>query len=125
MLYEGDNDVAQGVSPAEIAATFERILARLHDALPETRIYVLSIKPSIARWRMWDTMVAANALLAERCAADDRLTYIDVASPMLDGDAKPMPEIFVDDMLHMNGAGYDIWRDAVRPVLLAGELAAE
>ena len=39
-------------------------------------------------------------------------------APMLGDDGKPRPEIFVADNLHMNGAGYDVWRDTVRPVLV-------
>ena len=46
---------------------------------------------------------------------DERLVYIDIATPMLGDDGEPRPEIFVADNLHMNGAGYDIWRDVVRP----------
>ena len=66
-------------------------------------------------------MQAANAALAERAEADPRIVFIDVATPMLDADGRPQADIFVADGLHMNDAGYDIWRDAVRPVLLAGE----
>ena len=44
---------------------------------------------------------------------------------MLGEDGQPKKHIFVADMLHMNGAGYDIWRDTVRPVLVAAETEFE
>ena len=50
-----------------------------------------------------------------------RLTYVDVASGMLDDAGQPRKEIFKEDNLHMNRGGYEIWRDALRPVLLNAE----
>lgn len=125
LLYEGDNDAAGGATPEEILAHFDAIAAGIHGVLPRTRIYILAVKPSIRRWNLWDTMSAANAMLADRAAKDARLTFIDIATPMLDEDGKPLPEIFVADNLHMNDAGYDIWRDAVRPVLVDAEVGHE
>jgi hypothetical protein len=46
---------------------------------------------------------------------------VDVASGMLDEKGRPRREIFKPDKLHMNRAGYVIWRDALRPVLLQSE----
>ena len=125
LLYEGDNDAAGGVAPDEIMAHFDAIAAGIHEVLPETRIYILAVKPSIQRWQLWESMSATNALLADRAANDARLTFIDIATPMLGEDGKPLPEIFVADNLHMNDAGYDIWRDVVRPIVLEAEAAHE
>lgn len=125
LLYEGDNDAAAGVPPEQVLAHFDAIAAGIHEVLPRTRIYILAVKPSIRRWNLWDTMSATNAMLADRAARDARLTFIDVATPMLGEDGKPLPEIYVADNLHMNGAGYDIWRDTVRPVLVDAEVGYE
>ena len=88
---------------------------RSRSVYPETRIYILAVKPSIARWQLWPTMAMTNDMLKARADNDPRLTFIDIATPMLGEDGEPLGEIFVADMLHMNGKGYDIWRDAVRP----------
>ena len=122
VIYEGDNDIAQGIAPKEIAATFGALVARIHKQLPEARIYFLSIKPSIRRWELWPQMTEANRLIAELCAKDKLLTYVDVASGMLDADGKPRNDIFLGDNLHMNRKGYLIWRDALRPILVKREL---
>ena len=62
----------------------------------------------------------------QRLAKRHRLvTYVDVAAPMLGDDGTPKPEIFIGDNLHINHAGYDIWRDAVRPVVVASEAPHE
>ncbi len=125
MLYEGDNDIAAGLPPEAVLAAFRAFAAKIHQALPQTRIYVLSVKPSISRWSMWPQMVETNELLKAECATDDRLHYIDIATPMLGEDGEPLPDIFLKDNLHMNRKGYDIWTETVRPVLMEHEVKHE
>ena len=125
LLYEGDNDVAAGATPVQILAHFDAIDAAVADALSETRIYILAVKPSLARWPLWPTMAATNDMLKARADADPRLIFIDIATPMLDEAGEPLAHIFISDGLHMNDAGYDIWRDAVRPILVEAEGALE
>lgn len=125
VLYEGDNDIAQGIAPETILETFHALLEKVHAELPKTRFYVLSIKPSPSRWHMWSRMQRANELLAQACAEDERLTYVDVASGMLGEDGEPRGDIFEEDKLHMNRKGYELWRDALRPVIIKAEWPRE
>ena len=122
LVYEGDNDVAAGVSPKKFLKEMRLFVSLIHDKLPATRIYFLSVKPSLARWSMWPAMKKVNDLMAEECAGDTLLTYIDVATPMLDKEGKPLKDIFISDGLHMNRKGYLIWRKTVRPVLVKREV---
>ena len=79
-------------------------------------------KPSPSRWKLWPQAHEVNAKIAAMCAADKRLTYIDIATPMLaPATGEPMRDIFKRDMLHMNAKGYAIWTKAVRPVLVQNE----
>ena len=48
-------------SPAEL----EQIIAAIHAELPETRVYAMSVKPSLARVAFWDKAQEANALYRE------------------------------------------------------------
>jgi len=121
ILYEGDNDIAQGIAPAKILQTFRAFVDKIHAEHPKARVYFLSIKPSISRWHMWSRMQEANALIAEECEDDKRLSYIDVAAGMLDDEGKPRADIFKEDKLHMNRNGYEIWRDILRPVIIRAE----
>jgi len=121
VLYEGDNDTACGIAPEKVRDTFLAFVKKIHDALPDTRIYFLSIKPSVARWAMWDQMTEANRLIAKECERDKRLTYIDMASATLGEDGTPRQDIFVPDNLHYNRKGYEIWRDTLRPILMERE----
>ena len=121
LLYEGDNDSKAGVSTELFKSTFESFVQRVHAALPETRIYLLAVKPSISRIKLMPVMQEFNAVMQRACKESPLLTYIDVFSPMLDDSGSPLKHIFLKDNLHMNRAGYLIWRDAVRPVLVEAE----
>lgn len=121
MIYEGDNDIAQGIKPRAVVATYKRLLDKIERDLPCCRVYLLAVKPSPKRWKFWPKMKRVNEGLAE--LADDRkaVTYLDIASPMLNADGQPRADLFIKDNLHLNRAGYDLWRDTVRPILVEAE----
>ncbi len=117
MLYEGDNDIGQGIAPYKIADKFRELTKKLHKALPECGVYFIAIKPSVRRAEMLADMALANALIRNQIDADDRMHYLDIFTPMLNEKAEPEPSIFIEDMLHMNEAGYAIWKDVIAPFL--------
>jgi lysophospholipase L1-like esterase len=125
LLYEGDNDVAAGMFPTTIVRRFEDFFALVREHLPTTRVYVIAIKPSPSRWDQWDRQREVNEALAGICEKDENLFFIDIASPMLCEDGKPKPELFADDMLHINNAGYALWAEKIRAVVFPRELGQQ
>ncbi|MBT8046463.1 MAG: hypothetical protein KJN67_04790 [Pontiella sp.] len=125
VVYEGDNDVAQGVSPEQILSTLRKFVDKVHTRFPECRIYFLSVKPSIKRWHLWSRMQEVNRLIAAECAKDKRLAFVDVATGMLNAEGEPIKNLFKKDDLHMTEEGYVVWKDALRPVLMDAELRYE
>lgn len=117
VVYAGENDLQLGQTPDAVFASFTAFCAKVHAALPRTRIVFISIKPSPSRWKLREAMIRTNTLIAAACAKDKRLAFIDVFTPMLDGHGQPRPELFVKDMLHMNEAGYALWTPRVAPLL--------
>ncbi len=118
VFYEGDNDIAVGKSPEEILTQTRIFSDKVHQALPNARIYFLSIKPSFARYHLWETMRQANALLKNYAQQHDFLTFIDISEAMHDSDGKLRQDIFSGDGLHMNERGYKIWTDIIKTRLL-------
>jgi len=118
VLYEGDNDTFYGVAPSKIAGELKQIISKIHSALPDTRVYVLSVKPSLARVSVWDKAQETNELYKQIAAGDDRLHFIDVATPFLRADGTVMDDVFVDDGLHLNDKGNRIWAAAIKSVLM-------
>jgi lysophospholipase L1-like esterase len=124
VLYEGDNDIgSHGSAPDELLEGFKQFVSRVHAEFPEARIYFLAVKPSVLRWGVWPEMRRANELIRSYCDSRPRLHFLDVASPMLDAEGRPRPDIFEADELHMNEMGYEIWTSVVKPVLLRREAA--
>jgi lysophospholipase L1-like esterase len=117
VVYAGDNDLNAGKSPEAVASNFAAFCAKIHAALPQTRIVFIGIKPSPSRWKIHEKMEQANALIAAQCAQDKRRVFVDVWKPMLDAKGEPRPELFQPDMLHMKPEGYAIWTPLVAPTL--------
>jgi lysophospholipase L1-like esterase len=117
IFYAGDNDIAAGKTPQQVSDDFETLVAKIHAALPETRVAFIAIKPSIQRWALVAKVREANALIRAYCDADDRLGFVDVDGPMLGWDGKPRKDLFVADGLHLSARGYDLWTTLVRPFL--------
>jgi len=117
VLYAGDNDLWSGKTPEAVFADFQAFCTKLHAAFPKARLAYLAIKPSPSRWKTRDAIVDTNALIAAECARDPRRVFVDVFTPMLAPDGKPRSELFLEDMLHMNQAGYALWTAQLAPVL--------
>jgi lysophospholipase L1-like esterase len=117
VFYAGDNDIAYGKPPELVFEHYKAFVKKVHDKLPKTRIIFICIKPSVSRWKLWDKMQAANALIRDYTKTDDRLLYADVVPTLLGDDGKPRKELFRDDGLHLNAEGYKLWAKVIGPLL--------
>ncbi len=127
LIYEGDNDT-WGRNPIPndvILDQLREIIARVHAASPVTRIYVLSVKPSVLRWSVWPNVQRVNAAYRAIAEADPLVYYVDVATPLLKDDGSVMTDIFVADGLHLNAMGNLIWGSAIRAGLMPREIRYE
>jgi lysophospholipase L1-like esterase len=122
LLYEGDNDIEAGVSPDAVRDEFLALVDAVRSRAPGARFYVLSIKPSPARWKFWESARIANGRLRSACEAETLCTFIDVATPMLAANGRPRPELYLADSLHLTPKGYEVWRKLVRQYLFRGEI---
>jgi lysophospholipase L1-like esterase len=117
LLYAGDNDIASGVSPEQVLGDFKAFDARIHAALPNTRIAYLAIKPCPAREKYLDRVKATNRLIREYTATNDRLLFVDLFTPMLTKEGRPQADVYLEDGLHPNAQGYELWASILRPIL--------
>jgi lysophospholipase L1-like esterase len=113
IVYAGDNDLAEGATPADVLASFIAFVGAVRAKLPDTRIAYVSIKPSPLRAPLIGKAREANALIAAYASRHDNLDYIDVYSRMLAADGTPRAELYAPDLLHLNRAGYALWREAI------------
>lgn len=116
VLYAGENDLQMGRTPQQMVADFRTFVERVRRDLPKVRIAYISNKPSPLRAGLLGAQRQANALIKAE-AGRLHVDYIDVFTPMLDANGQPRGELFVEDRLHMNRAGYELWRQKVAPYL--------
>jgi lysophospholipase L1-like esterase len=110
VVYAGENDLAEGATPVEVAARVREFTERIRGALPTAHIAYVSIKPSPLRLAALPAIREANQRVREYFATVANSQYIDVHSLMLDDSGQPRAELFGGDRLHMNAAGYTLWR---------------
>jgi len=115
-IYEGDNDLAEGKRPGQVLKTLKEITDEVHRAYPDTPIVLISAKPSINRWNLRSKYRRFNRRLLRWTRKDRTLLFADVWNPMLK-DRQLDKSLFVDDGLHMNPTGYDIWEGVLYPFL--------
>jgi len=127
LIYAGDNDTgsANPVAKEMILDHLQQTIDRIHEKLPETRIYVLAVKPSVLRWNVWDVAQEVSAGYRAIADADPLVYYVDVATPFLNPDGTVMTDIFVDDNLHLNDKGNEIWGRAIKAALMPIEVQYE
>ncbi len=117
-IYEGDNDLASKKTTETIMKDTREVVNSIHKALPSTQIVLIAAKPSVARWELAPQYIALNKAYAKYADQETYLSYADVWNPAMGSDGKVRDDIFLDDNLHMNSKGYDIWEEVLRPMLI-------
>jgi lysophospholipase L1-like esterase len=116
VLMIGTNNVAAN-SAEEIAKADIKIVDEIHQKLPDTKVLLLAVFPrdpdptSPKREKI-------KAINAELAKLDDgsKTRYLDIGDKFLTPDGKLSKDI-MPDYLHPNAKGYQIWADAMQPLL--------
>jgi lysophospholipase L1-like esterase len=116
-LYAGSNDMhgERSKTPRQILEAFERFEKGVHEALPGTKVWFLSIlpSPSKARWENWERIREADFLIKAYTDAGMNLGFINATEAFLK-DGGPRPELFLADGVHLNARGYAEWAKVIR-----------
>lgn len=123
VVYEGDNDIGKGKSAERVLDDFRNFVGAIHEELPEAKIGFIAIKPSLKRWAQWAEIERANQLIRQFAASQPHVSYLDIASPMLNAEGMPREELFVSDGLHLSEQGYAVWTEVIRPWVNLAALA--
>ncbi len=94
----------------DIVAQFRELVTTLVTRAPNARLLINSVMPRTA-W--FAARVQALNEHYRSIATDVGATYIDLW-PVLAGPDLALRPVFTQDNLHLNGAGYRVWTDALR-----------
>ncbi len=112
-IYEGDNDIAAGKKTSKIIKQAKELVTQIKADLPQTTIIFIAPKPSIARWNLKKDYKKLNKKLKKFCIKQDNTEFADVWNIMLDEKGNVYTDIFIEDGLHMNKKGYDLWAKVI------------
>lgn len=117
VFYSGDNDIGKGKSVSTVVADYKKFSNQVEQALPETTILFLPIKPSIKRWDLWPKMNEVNQQLRAYCEQREQRIYLETPIAMLKTGSPPDRKLFEKDGLHLSDEGYRMWTELVSPHL--------
>jgi len=99
------------------AAGVKKVLEAIREKLPQTKILLLGVMPRGATAD--DPQRQKNAALNKIIAGLDdgkQTRYLDISNGFLDANGN-LPKETIPDGVHPNAHGYDIWYDAMHPLL--------
>ncbi|MGB5699148.1 GDSL-type esterase/lipase family protein [Muriicola sp.] len=115
-IYEGDNDLIFKKYPARIIRTTKKVIDSIWRQYPNTQIVLISAKPSIVRWHLKKRYQRLNKKFKKLAENTSQLYFVNVWDNMLQNGAID-ESLFIEDGLHMNQRGYDLWYEAIKPFL--------
>ncbi|MGV3508616.1 MAG: GDSL-type esterase/lipase family protein [Sphingobacteriaceae bacterium] len=117
-VYAGENDIGHGQSPEQVYKEFLELFELISKNLPHSQFYYISAKPSPRRLKYKAQLEEYNSkvkafIQQQKC----NWIFIDVYHQMLLSDGQPAADLFINDKLHMNSKGYDIWEKLIKQYL--------
>ena len=122
LMIGTNNNSTDSTDPANVAAAIEKIVGMIRQHQPRAKIVLhpifprgvsaASAKHAKARARNDKT----NALLKAFAERDGKIVWIDFNSKLVD-ETGWVPASIMADQIHPTDAGYDLWMEALAPVL--------
>ena len=116
VIYEGDNDLSDGLPQSEILASASKVFTDIAKRLPNTKVVVLAPKPSLARRHLAEECRTLSKALVQEVRRHN-FSFVDFWDAMHLADGTLDESLFVGDGLHLNQGGYDVWVSTLRNAL--------
>ena len=114
VIYAGDNDLGDGRHPEEIILFLENLLLKIRTKYGNIKCTCISIKPSIARSHLQESINYTNKKIQKLMSKDDNFHFVNIYDDLLDKKGKPNSKYFEEDGLHFNTKGYNLLEKALQ-----------
>lgn len=115
------NDISgkeNDATPEEVERLVRHVVAVTREHRPDAPVLLIEVTPTRSRYDAWPKIRELNAMLREVCFTEPNVHFVATAETFLTHDNQPRENLFVDDQLHLNEEGYDIWGDIIRDRLI-------
>lgn len=123
----GENDVTVwGEDGEDVVARLEQLFEKIHADFPNAEICYIYSLPSPTKYvdgaytnEKYTALVKGEK---ELCKSLDYVTAIDTSKVLMAADKKNVnADLFREDKLHLNEAGYNVWSDYLYDVIFKGD----
>ena len=101
----------------EVLELANYIKKKIRAKYPKTPVFWIAITPTNARIKAWPEVQKTNLLVKKMCERSANFHFIDTDYAYLDENGKPINNLFINDQIHLNDAGYAIWTKIIRKEL--------
>jgi lysophospholipase L1-like esterase len=118
----GINDVSRNIPDEIIVANYRKIISRIQQGSPQTKIYFHTLLPVNNEFTQFknhynkDEHIAFLNSSLKTIAAETKITLIDLHPNFLDANGK-LDKKYTIDGLHINAEGYKVWAKLLSPIL--------
>ena len=112
------NDIAGNqktdAAPAEVGLRFARLHHWIRQNDPTIPVFWIEVTPTNKRWNVWPEIQAATLRIRAVLDPDPYGYFIPTAGAYLGNDGRPKRDLFIEDQLHLNRDGYQIWSSIIK-----------
>lgn len=112
----GINDLNSGRTPGQMEEGYRELLRRIRERLPAVRLHVQSLFPTRGTFAIRNEPVRDFNRRLAKLAGEARASFLDLY-PLFTDDNGELKAAFTADGLHLNEAGYQVWRREVHRVM--------
>lgn len=109
VLYSGDNDLANNLSPSKIVEHFRLLIQNLRAAGITAPIYLITVKPSPKRMYMIDLIENVGKLMKSELEKLENVYVINPFSKFFTANGELKSGYYLSDGLHLKPVVYKMW----------------
>ena len=118
----GINDISRGIEVETIVQNMKRIVEKIQNESPKTKIYIQSILPVNPDFGMFKTHMKPELIKEinqqyQNIAKEYKVNYINLYPHFLEEGTDKMNKNYTNDGLHLLGEGYLLWSKIIKPYL--------